>query len=139
MQKMWLARDVVQAYYDAVNLHDPDSMAQCCAEEIEVTFPEAHRNWKSRTTAYEKFRSMFEKLPNFAAEWKFDDIIEKDVVDPSLCTMSITSETSDETKCDNKQIIVVVAHFTAEGYDARRKMIYTVSEGQICRIEHVDI
>ena len=133
------ARDVVQAYYDALNAHEPDSMAKCCAEDIEVTFPEAQRNWKSRTTAYEKFRNMFEKLPDFAAEWNFDNITGKDVVSPSLCTVSIASDTSDETKCGNKQIIVVVAHFTAEGYDARRKMIYTVCQGQICRIEHVDI
>ena len=125
MQKMLPARAVVQAYYDAINAHDPDSMAQCCAEDIEVTFPEAQRNWKSRTTALEKFKTMFEKLPNFAAEWKFDDKKE---------------ETSDETKCeDNEHVIVVIVHFTAEGYDAHRKMIYTVCEGQICRIEHVDI
>ena len=89
-----------------------------------------------------KFKSMFEKLQGFAAEWKLDDADIKDVVSPSSRTVSIASETTDEIKRKeggNGQIVVVIAHFTAEGYDARRKMIYTVCDGKICRIEHMDI
>ena len=136
------AQNVVQAYYEAINTHDPDAMVQCCAEDIEVTFPEAKRNWKSRATAHEKFRSMFKNLPGFAAKWKFEDEAVKDIVSPPSQMLSTVSEICDETKFQegrNVQIVKVVVHFTAESYDAHRKMIYTVREGQICRIDHEDI
>ena len=92
------AQKVVQAYYEAINAHDPDAMVQCCAEDIEVTFPEAKRNWKSRATAHEKFRSMFKNLPGFAAKWKFEDEAVKDIVSPPSQMLSTMSEICDETK-----------------------------------------
>jgi len=124
-EKMTSARALIQTYYDALNAHDPITMMQCCAEEIEVTFPDETRNWKSRTVAKEKFEVMFQKLENFAAEWRFEDDEDK-------------ANESDEKMCD-KQVINVVAHFIANNYDARRKMIYTVCEGRIRRIDHLDV
>jgi len=127
-EQMTSSRALIKTYYDALNAHDPIIMTQCCAEEIEVTFPDDTRNWKSRTVAKEKFEVMFQKLENFAAEWRFEDDEDE-------------ANESDEKMCDKQviNVINVVAHFTADNYDARRKMIYTVCEGRIRRIEHLDV
>eukprot|EP00929_Paragymnodinium_shiwhaense_P097075 TRINITY_DN58850_c0_g1_i1.p1 TRINITY_DN58850_c0_g1~~TRINITY_DN58850_c0_g1_i1.p1 ORF type:complete len:143 (-),score=38.14 TRINITY_DN58850_c0_g1_i1:291-665(-) len=106
---------VVRGYYVAVNTHDPEGMLAACAHDVEVTFPDASRNWKSIETAREKFSGMFEKLPGFKADWTFEEA------------------------ADDADIVTVTAHFTAEGYDAHRKMVYTMKEGKIARIDHIDV
>ena len=127
-------RAVVQSYYDAMNVHDVETMTQCCSEDIEVTFPDSSRNWSGQTVAREKFKGMFETLKNFAAEWRFEDNVDKG--NAERCDADTGKEILPEV---SNSVVNVVAHFTAKGYDAHRKMIYTISEGSIRRIDHVDI
>eukprot|EP00927_Polykrikos_kofoidii_P050871 TRINITY_DN44720_c0_g1_i1.p1 TRINITY_DN44720_c0_g1~~TRINITY_DN44720_c0_g1_i1.p1 ORF type:complete len:113 (+),score=19.47 TRINITY_DN44720_c0_g1_i1:113-451(+) len=108
-------RKIVSAYYDAMTAHDPAGMAAACCDDIEVTFPDSSRNWSSVATASQKFSGMFEALPNFAAQWDFDE-----------------NESSPGRS-------VVLANFTADNYDQRRKMVYTLRDGKIARIDHVDV
>ena len=85
----------------------------CIHPDVSVTFPDASRNWDGVKTARTKFEGMFQALPNFNA--------------------SFSVESSEACR------VVLNAHFTAEAYDQKRKMVYGLTDKLIRCIDHIDV
>lgn len=64
-----LAVEQLARYYEAMNRHDVDAAIAFLAPDVEVTFPEAERNWRTTAVAHGKFAGMFERMPGFRGEF----------------------------------------------------------------------
>ncbi|KAK3262888.1 hypothetical protein CYMTET_28281 [Cymbomonas tetramitiformis] len=109
--------DVLSKYYHAMNAHDVQAALIYLAPHIEVTFPEAERNWSGRDNADEKFAAMFVRMPTFHGSYEVNSVEHlepgKQLVRVScrfVCQQSNADSSRDMEYCVENDKFTVIRH-----------------------------
>jgi ketosteroid isomerase-like protein/surfactin synthase thioesterase subunit len=110
------AKALISKYYDALNQQDIYGAVALLDNEVLVRFPEGNRNWSGASTAAQKFKFMFKKLPGFTGHLTFLDVSHQNNTIAVRAQCEFVCEVSD--------------------YRSTRDMVYVVRDGKILLIEH---